>query len=188
MIDSNVGVRVSMGPFAERPAPTGDGVAVDDLFTDIDTDTLYQLKRDQATGVLSWIQITGQALPFSSMAFSGVELQTVGAQTAYFDNNGVQASKTPIGYQSQFNASADTLYVNVETNGYIASALHFTLYVNGAPTLLTVAVPAGATGVFSDLVNAVGVVPGDRLDLVLTNAGSELASGLVAASATFLLE
>ncbi len=53
------------------------------------------------------------------------------------------------------------------------------VYKNGAPTALKVTVGAGATGVFSDLLNAIAFAEGDDLALVvetgdLTNPGTSM--------------
>jgi hypothetical protein len=55
----------------------------------------------------------------------------------------------------------------------------YTVWLNGAPTAMTVTLATGAIGQGSDLVNTVAVVQGDRVALAATKAATIAGGGLV---------
>ena len=75
------------------------------------------------------------------------------------------APTTPVTIRAPVDCTLSHLYVHVRlAGGAVPNLIRYTLYVNGAPTLLQVAMlPAAVDG--ADVVNSVNVNEGDLLDL-----------------------
>lgn len=108
----------------------------------------------------------------SVLKFSGGPLVATGVAVfwAIADRgNGYSAdppNNNPDGYPVPAG-TARRLRVRVNTNTFTDIATVFVLK-NGAPTAITLTIPAAATGGFDDLVNSAVFAAGDRLTLVVT--------------------
>lgn len=108
----------------------------------------------------------GGILPYGA----GIICTTVGASQgtslAPFSNvvnTGAGAGVTPrVGIVSPVNSTISNFYVNVYINP-MTNDNTFTVYIETNPTAITVTVPAGTTGIFSDLVHTATVSVGQRV-------------------------
>lgn len=69
------------------------------------------------------------------------------------------------------SVTLDNLYVNIPNNT-ASAACTITLWVNNAATSVSVTVPAGNTGNFSDLVNSASVSAGDLISFQVSPMGT----------------
>ena len=112
---------------------------------------------------------TGGATLYTSTGGS-----TLGANQTRYLGVGVDlldANETHVQLIITSAATLQNLTVKAITNTR-ADDTTVTVRVNGAPTAISVTIPAGSTAVFQDLVNSVAVVPGDLVAIELATGGS----------------
>lgn len=118
-------------------------------------------------------------LPFGSWKGSGTLVSGIAgvASFGYVADEPAAIATNPIEYVRNVSTANVKLGIFVTSNTFAATAITFTVYKNGAPTLQTIVVPAGGAGIFQS--TAVDpFLDTDTFDLRADNPGGEIAKSI----------
>ena len=96
-----------------------------------------------------------------------------GGWDGFADSFGTEYSAGPIGNLIPFDGVIKNFYFSTNENSLDAGETVATVCINGVATDITITIPFGETGTYSDLVHTANVSAGDFVQIRVTVGGTE---------------
>lgn len=163
---------------------TGDAVCyclqgVESGVTDLYISTIQVMLTEQSASTAVWLLGSSGWDTFSTYAVFDNETRIVGAI-----NVGYQAVEQAFRYTIRTACTARNFQLYVSENTYDAGII-YTVLKNGSPTSITITIPAGQSGAFTDNTNTTSFAVGDKISVQVTSDGTP-STGVAVVSATHL--